>query len=137
MTTGSRWGQHNIKAEADAREREHLMSRIESIETSETKTKDKGGWTVIYIHRVKMKSGTILEFIDRNAFELCRLINPNYPILDGMKPGGIYTTQEDGSLMWECFVHKKGFVPVRPLTEDETFAVLAISKYFGYHTICL
>lgn len=121
------------KAENDAREREHIMGKIESIKTSEKSIKDEGGWTMVYIHQVKMKSGTVLEYEDRNVFDFGRVINPNYPIMEGLGPGGLYTRQKDGTYVWQVFSEGQGWMPVRPLTEDETYAVLAITKYCGHH----
>lgn len=120
------------KQEADRQEREQIMSKIASVETKAVTIEDEGGRTVMYQHKVTMQSGTVYEFQDRNIFDFGRVINPKYSIAEGVKPGGLCSRDTDGDYIWQTFNDSKGWVPVRPLTEEETFAYLAVSKYCGH-----
>ena len=120
------------KAEAAAKELDEIMQHVKSIETKSEKIEDEGGWTKIYYHLVTMADQTVLKFTDRNLFDVGRVINPAYSIKPGMEPGGLLLKSDDGTEMW-WFNAEEGWFPVRPLTENEHYAMLAIQKYHGHH----
>lgn len=119
-------------AEAAERERAEIMQHIKNIETEKKDIYDEGGKTVLFTHRVTMKSGAVFTFADRNIFDFGRVINPCYPILPDSEPGGIVSKLDDGTLSWSISSPDGGFMDARPLSEDEIYAYFAIVKYCGF-----
>lgn len=68
-------------------------------------------------------NGETLQFSERDIFDFGVVINPCYPIADGVE-GGLCLRKND-RLVWDDVVH--GFV--RELTENEAACVSAIQKY--------
>lgn len=117
------------KEEADAKEREQIMSQIETIETKEEKIRDEGGWTTRYIHSVYMKSGNVFEFADVNVFDFGRVIKPTYLQLNGKPVFGILSSSLSNDhpawVRWDQSV-------IAPLSDEELNAYTAVDKYCGH-----
>lgn len=121
------------KSVADAEKRERIMSKVKEIKTTENSIEDEGGPTVEYFHVVTLKNGATYSFNDRNLFDVGRIINPAYQIAEGLRPGGICSLQDNGEYVWKTSAGKEeGWSVVRPLTEDETYAFLAVANYCGH-----
>jgi len=110
-----------ILAEMEAeekREREEREARRNSLKCEVLKQKKVRGGDGIdlcaLVHLTDPKTGESLQFECRNIFDVGYVINPNYPIAEGMEPGGI---EIEGK--WHDFDEHKGWYPVRELTEFE------------------
>jgi len=102
--------------------RNAIRKSIVSISTSERTIFDEGGRTKEYTHTITFHDGQNLTFIERSVFDFGIVINPAYSVADGVEPGGICINQ-DGIRQWHNFVKDKGWVLVRPLTENEMTAI--------------
>jgi hypothetical protein len=106
---------------------------IKSITYTPEKSKDEGGETVDWVTTVELHDGEKLTFIDRNIFDVGRVINPRYEIAPGIK-GGMASKDEAGRQIWISFKGADGWQKVRDLTDNELVAIKAIGilgKYAG------
>lgn len=112
-------------------EREAAEAFFVSIDTTVADITDEGGKTAMFTHTFVTKSGRTLVFTDRNVFDFGRVINPSYPILPGMEPGGLALRNRDGVMTWRDFSAEEGWKPVRPLDEEENAAFI-VMDYIGH-----
>lgn len=119
------------RKEEKKKERDRIMEPIQEIKTEKKSITDEGGKTTMYIHTVTMKSGSTFVFSDRNIFDFGRTINAMYSVADGKALGGLLVGQ-GGEYRWMDFDENKWWEDIRPLTEEETQAALAILKYYGW-----
>ena len=110
------------------KEKEALISRVDSWTIEEKSIQDEGGWTKIYYHSFVV-GGEELRFTERNIFDFGIAINPDYPVAAGLELGGLAWRNEAGILVWNDFVPSQGWVEVRPLTENEQICYAIVSKY--------
>lgn len=69
-------------------------------------------------------TGETLSFTCRNIFDVGYVINPNYAIAPGLKPGGIVNKGE-----WMTYTEGRGWEAVRPLTDFEKQAYRYLSHF--------
>lgn len=117
-------------------EREAIRNSIVSICTSEKTITDEGGKTKEYTHTITFHDGEKLTFSERNVFDFGIVINPSYGVIPGVEPGGLCLNR-DSCLQWHEFVDNKGWIPVRPLTENEKTAMNYLQTFgkFSRHRI--
>ena len=76
--------------------------------------------------------GKTYTFNERNVFDVGKVINPDYPIKEGMKNGGILLAK-DGTDYWLFFNEKTGeWFTVREVTSEESLTYKLIVKYGGF-----
>ena len=109
-------------------EKEELLAKIDFWKIEEKDIKDEGGRTKTYRH-IFLIGGEELCFVERNAFDIGTVINPDYAVAEGHTPGGVATCSEEGLTVWMDFVDSEGWVEVRPLTEKEEICYKIVAKY--------
>jgi len=65
------------------------------------------------------------QFMCRNIFDFGYVVNPDFPIVKGMEPGGMLNKEN----YWETFESEKGWYPIRKATEFEIKAVKYLHKF--------
>ena len=108
-------------------EREAIRQSIASIDTSERTITDEGGRTKEYTHTITFHDGERLTFVERNIFDFGTVVNPSYSVVPGAEPGGLCINNE-----WHEFISKKGWMPVRELTENEKTALNYLKVFGGF-----
>lgn len=111
--------------------REAIKQSILSIDTSKRPVIDEGGKTEIYTHTITFNDGEELTFSEQNVFDVGIVISPLYCVSDGLKPGAL-CLKCDGRLQWHKFVSNEGWIPVRPLTENEITAMEYLRVFGGF-----
>lgn len=103
--------------ELEEKRREELRASLkcEVLET-EKGTQGEGGIDPSALVRLTdPKTGESLKFNCRNIFDFGYVVNPNYPVAEGMEPGGL-----DSNGYWQNFdANKGGWNNVRELTPFE------------------
>lgn len=110
-------------------EREVIRNSIKSIDSSVKTIADEGGKTKEYTHTITFHDGETLIFSERNVFDFGIVINPSYCVNPRKRPGGL-CLKLNGVLQWCYFLENEGWMPIRPLTENENTA-MAYLRYFG------
>lgn len=108
------------------KEKRELLSQVDNWKITEHNISDEGGKTKLYKHHFPI-AGEKLTFIERNVFDFGVVINPDYEINPGIS-GGL-ALKKDGILQWHIFTRDKGWIPVRPLTDQEQICWKIIKKY--------
>lgn len=108
------------------KEKRELLSQVDDWAITEHNICDEGGKTKLYEHRFLIGEKT-LSFTERNIFDFGVVINPDYEISPDIS-GGL-ALKKDGMLQWHTFTRDKGWVPVRPLTDQEQICWKIIKKY--------
>lgn len=73
-------------------------------------------------------TGEKAQFTCRNIFDFGYVVNPNYPVVGGMEPGGLATKRND-VWYWEEYKAGKGWYMVRPLTAFEVKSLEYLTKF--------
>lgn len=106
------------------------VSRLDSWDTTEEIITDEDGKTRQYTHTVKM-DGKTYTFIERNAFDIGRVINPAYEISQGHR-GGI-CVKDGGARWWMDFAgDENGWQLVRELEPEEAYCYSIVESYGAF-----
>ena len=108
------------------KEKRELLSQVDNWKITEHNNSDEGGETKLYKYHFLI-AGEKLTFIERNVFDFGVVINPDYEISPGIS-GGL-ALKKEGIMQWHTFTRDKGWVPVRPLTNQEQICLEIIKKY--------
>lgn len=104
---------------------------VTSWDTSERYEQGEKGNSKYFKHTMEIHGKTYI-FNERNVFDVGKVINPDYPIKEGMKNGGILLAK-DGTDYWLFFNEKTGeWFTVREATSEESLAYKLIVKYGGF-----
>lgn len=104
---------------------------VTSWDTSERYEQGEKGNSKYFKHTMEIH-GKTYTFNERNVFDVGKVINPDYPIKEGMKNGGILLAK-DGTDYWLFFNEKTGeWFTVREATSEESLAYKLIVKYGGF-----
>ena len=124
-----------LLAEKRAKEaqRELVRKSIASIKTEAESIEDEGGWTKMFLHEITLHDGETLSFTERSVFDFGVVVNPTYCVSPGFKPGGVcFLDETDGVKKWYKLDDDSGFVPVRPLTDNEDTALKYLAEFGGF-----
>lgn len=107
--------------------KQNLMDKIDSWDITSKDIEDEGGWTKQYFHKFRI-NGEIIILSERNVFDFGVCINPEYSIENGREKGGL-STFENETLYWQDWEDSKGWITVRPLTENELICHELVAFY--------
>lgn len=111
------------KKELEERERQQeILSHVVSVTTKERDIRDEGGLTKQYTHEVLMPSGETYVFVDRNVFDVGRVINYN----------GAMLIMEDGVIGWSRWVDGAGWDFEPANEEDEAVQAYCAAALYGF-----
>ena len=79
------------------------------------------------IHTIVFNNGEVYKWKERNVFDMGTGFHPEFPIVEGRKPGGLVKIQDD-KYFFEIYDSNKGWYIVRELEEFELKSYL-IAKY--------
>jgi hypothetical protein len=122
------------KQRAFEAEKAEAESYFTSVDVKERHIRDEGGKTIKYVCTFTTKDGRVFRLLDRNLFDVGRIINPDYSVAEGLDEGGL-VSKENGTLVWKKFVdadnEPHGWRTVRPLDKDE-LAAFKVMDYIGH-----
>ena len=84
----------------------------------------KQGKTKAEVEITDQATGESAQFVCRNIFDFGYVVNPNYAVVEGLKPGGIANGGQ-----WQTFDAERGWYDVRPLTGFEARAITYLRKF--------
>lgn len=125
------------EAEKRAAEEALLRKKIAQRAAEEAATRAQfDRWDMVPIEKYVVKHtfdihGETLSFLERDIFDVGRVVNPDYAIAPGIV-GGLSSSNDNNVLMWMDYVDGSGWNEVRPLTENEKKCINAIYKYGKY-----
>lgn len=112
-----------------AKEKQKELDFQEVKKFEEEKKYDSSEKANYYIYTVAFKNGKEYSFVDRNLFDVGRVINPNYEVAKGLGGGLIHKDKETNKYYWQTFNNKEGWIIVRELEEEELKAYNLVEKY--------
>lgn len=118
------------KRAAAQQEKEALLAKVNTWDISSRTITDEGGRTQVHTHIFQVGDDKLV-FTERNVFDFGVVINPAYQVAEYVEAGGI-ALEIDGVLQWHTFGKDMGWIPVRPLTENEKICHEIIAKYGKY-----
>lgn len=104
--------------------REEILSHVVRVETEERDTEDEGGKTKMYIHSVLMPSGNTYRFMDRNVFDVGRVVTYDGKLL--------IMRDSDGKLVWDGLSDKGERICTEASEHDEDVMAYRAARLFGF-----
>ena len=106
----------------EKKQQQEILSHVVSVTTKEKDIYDEGGSTKQYTHSVLMPSGKTYVFIDRNVFDVGRVINYN----------GATLVKTDDTLGWNRWVDGAGWDFEPAEKDDEAVLAYNAAALYGF-----
>ncbi len=110
------------KEKAEIMKSEKSSMNVEVIKMNKRQSEEHDPFATVKI--TDPKTGESAQFTCRNIFDFGFVINPDYPLADGLEPGGILMGDN-----WQTWKDEGGWYSVRKATEFEKKATAYLRKF--------